>query len=108
MFTVNRNYLNRFETGLLLGPALQLISGFVTAPDVTQTALTMASGDSLTVKQTNGGSLAWLLTCWVDAQVRGILRIKSPAQHDNVQGLRFATIASEVQPMFDPAFATPL
>jgi hypothetical protein len=50
------------------------------------------------------GSLARLLTVWVDAQLRGILRIRSPKLHDNVQGLRFATIASEVQPLMDPMF----
>jgi len=84
------------ETG---GVALQLLTGFVTAPDTTQTALTMAAGDSLTIRNAAIDSPVRLLTAWVDCQIRGILRIRSPKLHDNVQGIRMDTIASEVQPL---------
>jgi hypothetical protein len=92
----------------LLHAAIELICGQVTAPDVTQTALTMNTGNSLTIRNAPLNSNPKLLTAWVDAQVRGILRIKSPNLHDNVQGIRLATIASEVQPLLDPAFYQPL
>lgn len=82
-----------------MGAALQLLTGFVTAPDTTQTALTMASGDSLTVRNAAPDSPVRLLTTWADKQVRGILRVRSPKLHDNVQGIRLADIASEVQPL---------
>lgn len=85
--------------------AMQLLTGFVTAPDTTQTALTMAAGDSLTVRNAAPDSAVRLLTTWVDAQLRGIGRIRSPKMHDNVQGIRLATIASEVQPLI-PAKVT--
>lgn len=90
--------------GYLHGPALELLTGFVTAPDTTQTALTMAAGNSLTIRNAALNSPVKLMSTWVDAQLRGILRIRSPKMHDNVQGIRFATIASEVQPLMDCAF----
>jgi hypothetical protein len=93
------------ETG---GAALELLTGIVTAPDTTQTALTMNAGNSLTVRNAPIASGARLLTAWVDAQLRGILRVRSPNLHDNVQGMRFDTIASEVQPLIDPMFSQPL
>src|SRR5688572_9967463 len=76
------------ETG---GACLELLTGFVTAPDTTQTALTMATGNSLTVRAAGPNSLAKLLTLWVDVQLRGIFRLRSPKLHDNNQGLRFGT-----------------
>ena len=88
-----------------MGAALEVIAGLVTAPDTTQTALTMNTGNSATIRHAAPDSPVRLLSAWVDVQVRGILRIRSPKLHDNVQGLRFDTIASEVQPLFDPMFA---
>ena len=86
------------------GAAQELLTGFVTAPDTTQTALTMATGNSATIRNAALASKVKLLTCWVDVQLRGIFRIRSPKMHDNVQGLRFDTIASEMQPNFSPMF----
>ena len=88
-----------------LHAALELLTGFVTAPDTTQTALTMAVGNSLTIRNAAPDAQVKLLTAWVDKQLRGILRIRSPKLADGVQGLRFADVASEVQPIFDPMFA---
>ena len=87
------------------GVALELLTGFVTAPDTTQTALTMAAGNTLTVRNAAIDSPVRLLTAWVDVQLRGIIRIRSPKMHDNVQGIRLDTIASEVQPLIPPACA---
>lgn len=86
------------------GVALEVLAGLVTAPDTTQTNLTMNTGNSLTIRNAAPDSAVKLLTAWVDVQLRGILRIRSPKMHDNVQGLRFDTIASEVQPLIDPMF----
>lgn len=88
-----------------MGAALEILGGLVTAPDTTQTALTMFTGNSLTIRNAPPDSPVKLLTAWVDKQLRGILRIRSPKMHDNVQGLRFADIASEVQPLIDPMYA---
>jgi hypothetical protein len=91
--------------GLLHGPALEVLTGFVTAPSTTQTALTMATGNSLTIRNAAVDSPVRLLTAWVDAQVRGILRLRSPKLHDNVQGIRVGTNANIVQPLFNPEFS---
>ncbi len=82
-----------------MGKALELITGIVTAPGTTQTNLTMASGNSLTVRNSQQGSGIRLINAWVDVQTAGILRIRSPQLHDNVQGIRMRTVASETDPL---------
>lgn len=79
--------------------ALELLTGFVTAPSTTQTALGMASGNSLTIRNNGGSGQIRLLQAWVDVQSAGILRIKSPNLHDDTQGIRIQTVASEPDPL---------
>lgn len=90
--------------GVLEAPVMEIIGGLVTAPDVTQTALTMFTGNSLTIRSLSSNNPAKLLTHWVDKQIRGLVRVRSPRMSDGVQGLRFDDIASEVQPHMDPMF----
>jgi hypothetical protein len=90
------------------GAAMELLTGIVTAPSTTQTALTMNTGNSLTIRNAQLSSKISLLTAWADVQVRGIMRIKSPKLHDNVQGIRLGTNANIVQPLLDPTFLQPL
>jgi len=80
-----------------MGKALELLVGFVTAPDTALTALTMASGNSATVRAASEGSQVHLVNCWADNQGAGILRIKSPRMHDNVQGIRLPVIVANPQ-----------
>ncbi len=82
-----------------MGQALELITGFVTAPSTTLTALTLASGNSLTIRNGAPGSKIKLLQAWADVQGAGVLRIRSPQLHDNVQGIRIRTIVGEVDPL---------
>ncbi|OLD66045.1 MAG: hypothetical protein AUI52_05445 [Acidobacteria bacterium 13_1_40CM_2_68_10] len=82
-----------------MGTALEVISGFTTAAGATQTALTMATGDSLTIRATLPDKKVWLLNTWVDAQAAGVLRIKSPKLHDAVHGIRLRTTISEAKPL---------
>lgn len=82
-----------------MGMAIELLAGQVTAPSTTLTALTMGSGNSLTMRNTAGESKAKLLAAWADVQTAGTLRMRSPTMHDNVQGIRFATVASHLQPL---------
>lgn len=79
--------------------ALELLSGQVTAPDTTLTALTMNAGNSLTIRNTPVDTRIWLLQAWVKAQGAGVLRIRSPQLHDNVQGVRLRTVVGEVDPL---------
>lgn len=76
-----------------MGKALEILTGFATAPDTTITALTMATGDSLTIRdavpQPPENFAAYLLQVWADVQLLDpILRIRSPRMHDNTQGIR--------------------
>lgn len=80
-------------------PAMEIIGGLATAPSTTFTAVTMFTGNSNTVRNTNDDSDILLLNAWADNQAAGDLRIRSPRLHDNVQGIRLGVAASEVMPL---------
>ncbi len=82
-----------------MGKALELITGFVTAPGSAQTALTMAAGNSLTIRNAAPGSKITMMELWTDVQVAGIFRVRSPQMHDNVQGIRYRTVVSQQNPL---------
>jgi len=81
--------------------ALELLTGYVTAPSTTITSLTMATGNTLTVRNAIENSGIILLTAWADNQSAGVLRITSPKMHDNVQNIRLGVVASEVYPLIN-------
>lgn len=68
--------------------AMELLSGFVTAPSTTFTALTVCAGNSLTLRNAVEDSRIQLLALWGKHQVAGNIRVRSPQLHDNVQGIR--------------------
>jgi hypothetical protein len=111
LLTLARTTLSR-ALRLLLdqtgGAAMELLTGFVTAPSTTQTALTMSTGDSLQIKNAPPDRVARLLSAWADNQTAGILRIRSPKLHDNVQGIRVKVTASDVVPVLPMGFAQKL
>lgn len=78
---------------------MELIGGQATAPGAAQTALTMNSGSSLAIRNAPLESRIMLLQAWADVQGAGVLRLRSPNLHDNVQGLRFRTTISEPKPL---------
>jgi hypothetical protein len=82
-----------------MGAALELLTGFVTAPGATLTALTMAAGNSLAVRNCDMTKKVTLLETWTHNQVAGIWRVRSPKMHDNVQGIRFRANAADVAPL---------
>jgi hypothetical protein len=86
-----------------MGRAMQMITGFVTAPSTTITAVTPGAGDSLQVANGAVGSDIRLINMWGDWQTAGILRVKSPLFHDNVNGIQMAGVASEVYPLMEDA-----
>lgn len=70
--------------------ALEILGGYVTAPSTALTALTMMSGNSLTVRNCAPDQDVSLIGAWQRNQAAGTLRIRSPLLHDNVQGMRFS------------------
>lgn len=84
---------------------LQLVSAKGTAINTTIAALAAVTGDSLTVPSFNEGKKAWILQLWADVQLAGTLRIRSPKLHDNVNGLRIDTVASDATPLLPWGFA---
>jgi hypothetical protein len=69
-------------------PALECINGNVTFSNSTETALTMQSGDSLTVRNFNPPNRAFILNIWDWFIVAGYCFVKSPRMHDNYYGIR--------------------
>ncbi len=68
--------------------ALDTVTGTTTAPGAVITAVTVASGDTLAVRNTNPGVGIWLLSIISHKNAAGITRLRSPRLHDNVQGIR--------------------
>lgn len=82
-----------------MGRAVEILTGFVTAPSSTFTAWTMASGDSLTIRSAGPDSRILLLQAWGQNQTAGNLRVRGPRLHDNVQGMRFFCAADQPDPL---------
>lgn len=87
--------------------AWELLTGFTTAASTTLTGLTMATGNSLTLRNFESGKKAYLVQAWVDSQTSGDLRLRGPEFSNNVQGIRLGHVASEVYPLLpDLAYET--
>jgi hypothetical protein len=78
---------------------LQVIGAAGTAINTTLAALAAVTGDSLTIPFFNESKKAWLIQLWTDVQLTGTMRIRSGKWHDDVQGIRFKTIASDLSPL---------
>lgn len=78
---------------------LQVIGAAGTAISATLSALAAAGGDTLTIPFFPESKKAWLIQLWSDVQVAGTFRIRSGKFHDDVQGIRFRTIISELSPL---------
>jgi hypothetical protein len=87
-----------------MGKAMEILSGSASAPGATLTALTMAAGDSLTVRNFVNGK-ARLLTAFPTGQTTlGAFQIRSPRMHDNVRGLQYPNpVAPNFPPLWTPA-----
>jgi hypothetical protein len=83
---------------------MQLVTAMGTAINTTLAALAAVTGDSLTVPIFPDAKKAWILQVWADAQAAGTLRIRSPKSHDNVNGIRIDTTASDTTPLLPWGF----
>src|SRR5947209_6961709 len=83
-----------------MGKALQVLSGRVTNPGATLTALTPDTGDSYTVRSFPfGTATAEILDAWVLGATAGVLRVRSPRLHDQAQGIRLRAQAAAPAPL---------
>lgn len=83
-----------------MGLAMEIITGKATNP-ASYTAVTMATGDSATVRNfPNPDSATWL-NAWALGATAGNFRVRSPRMHDNVQGIKGSFAAATPVPMFD-------
>lgn len=72
--------------------AFEVITGRATAPGTTPTTLTANTGDSFVIKNAVPGKRVFIgnATARIHSGATGVLRIRSPKLHDNVQGLNWA------------------
>lgn len=99
------SFVDFLLVALVVGAALELITGFVTAPSTTETALGMAVGNSLTVRNVpDPTKRILLLSMWADNQGAGLARVRSPRMHDNVEGISSAVVVSMVSPLIPWGF----
>lgn len=81
--------------------ALNVITGRVTNPGATLTALTMNTGDATTVKYFDASQPAWIIQAWGQTATAGVFRIRSPRLHDPNQGIRLRTATTVVRPLLE-------
>lgn len=82
-----------------MGIGYFLASGKVTNAGAALTALTMNSGDSLTIPSFNKAAGGFLENAWAHEATPGVFRIRSPKFHDNVQGIRLTVPSAEARPL---------
>jgi len=83
-----------------MGQGLELLTGFATAPGATFTGLTMAVGNTLTIRSADIRSRVGLLALWAFNQLNGAFRVRSPRLHDNQQGIRAVVKATTPIPRY--------
>lgn len=79
--------------------ALQVITGQVTNPGSTISALTANTGDSFTVRNATAGSKVELIQAWAFTTTNLLMRVRSPLMHDVAQNMRFQPTASQPYPL---------
>lgn len=84
-----------------MGKALQLVSGYVTAPSTSFTAVTPSPNDLLAINDYQPGSEAWLINAWANITPGGTIRMRSPNFHDDVNGISLIAAAAQSVPLMD-------
>lgn len=84
----------------MAGPGLQVILGQATAPSTTLTAVTLGSGDALSVQNCPLDKLPKLIALWGDWQTSGYAQLISTKFSDAVNGIKYKGVASQVTPLW--------
>lgn len=84
-----------------MGLALEVVTGRVTNPGATLTALTANSGNSFSVRDYPAGQAAYLEGMWTQQATAGAFQVHSPRMHDDVRGIRFTAAAANVRNLLD-------
>lgn len=80
-----------------MGKAMEVVSGYAVNPSTTFTALTMATGDSASIRNFAPPNRAYLWDVWSQGAAAGSFRIRSPRMHDNVNGITSLRTAAIVR-----------
>lgn len=91
-----------------MGQALIMTLSRVLNPGATITAVTVQSGDSLTVPAYNPATRGLLGSIFSPGATAGVARIRSPRMHDNAQGLRLQRGAAIFEPLMPLEAWTPI
>lgn len=91
-----------------MGIAYQIVSGRVTNPGAVITAVTANTGDSFQIPKFSDGSQAFLEQIWVQQPTVGIIRVRSPKLHDNVQAIRLTVPEVVAKPLLPDEADQPL
>lgn len=91
-----------------MGVAIDTIAGSATNPGSGGAALTMATGDSATVRAGNPTGSIGLDHIFRQGATEGFIRVRSPRLHDNVQGIRFVPSETPTAILLPPELQQPL
>jgi hypothetical protein len=86
-----------------MGKAMEIITGRAANP-ASYTAVTMATGDSATVRNFPTPGTAKFLQTWALGATKGNLRVRSARLHDNVQGIKASFAAAAPNVLLDEHF----
>ncbi|HLZ44707.1 MAG TPA: hypothetical protein VKQ05_03420 [Gemmatimonadales bacterium] len=99
MTWLHRQLAHAWDGVLAMPAAMDTITSQGTAIGATLAATTIASGDSFQIKNAVLTSDVWMLSFWTHNLVAGMVRIRSPKMHDNVEGLRARTLIATLDPL---------
>lgn len=100
MLTRHFRFLTQSPDGLLhMPPALDTVTSTGTAIGAALLPTTPASGDSFTIKNAALSSDVLLLQMWADNQVAGMVRLRSPKLHDNIDAIRSRVQIGVLKPL---------
>jgi len=78
--------------------AMEVVGGYRANPGETIQPVIPMTGDSFLVKNANPAKKNFLGSVWAYLHQDGVVRVRSPKMHDNVQGINFYIDANNVTP----------